>query len=197
MNYDIFISHATEDKDDFVRPLALALIEKGWKVWYDELSLEVGDSLRKSIDDGLKNSKFGVVVLSENFLKKKWTDYELNGFTTKAMTSDEKSILPIWHKLSHAEVAAYSLPLADLVALNSSMPMEYLVAKLAKVIGNPRTLLHPFPDGPWMKEPCPKCGRDANHVGYEHTSPEGAYDVDWIECPHCGFQSEKNYIQIA
>ncbi len=63
MKYDIFISHASEDKDDFVRPLAIALIEKGFKVWYDELSLDVGDSLRQSIDKGLKNSRFGLVWL--------------------------------------------------------------------------------------------------------------------------------------
>lgn len=195
--YDIFISHASEDKDDFVRPLALALIGKGWKVWYDELSLKVGDSLRKSIDDGLKQSKFGVVVLSPSFFAKNWTEYELNSLVAKAMAQDEKVLLPIWHKISHKEVADYSLALSDKVALNSTMNMDFIVAKLAQVIGNPFRLDHPFPDGNWIKEKCPQCGEMANHVGYEYTGPDHAYDVDWVECPHCGYHSEKNYDDIA
>ncbi len=197
MKYDIFISHASEDKDDFVRPLAIALIEKGFKVWYDELSLDVGDSLRQSIDNGLKNSRFGLVILSEKFIEKKWTEYELDSFVSKAISSEDKVILPIWHKISHAEVADFSLALSDKVALNSSMPLELIVAKLAKVVGNPRRPAHPFPDGPWVKEPCPECGKDANHIGYETTTPSGAYDIDWVECQECGYISDKNYVQIA
>ena len=52
VEYDLFISHASEDKDDFVRPLANALKSLGVKVWYDEFTLKIGDSLRGSIDRG-------------------------------------------------------------------------------------------------------------------------------------------------
>ena len=62
--FDVFISHASEDKDDFVRDLANSLQRHGLKVWYDEFTLRVGDSLRRSIENGLKNSSYGVVVLS-------------------------------------------------------------------------------------------------------------------------------------
>ena len=68
--WDVFISHASEDKDDFVRPLADALRARGFSVWFDELTLKVGDSLRRSIDRGLARSRFGVVVVSPNFLNK-------------------------------------------------------------------------------------------------------------------------------
>lgn len=61
--YDVFISHASEDKDEVVRPLAQALINQGLKVWYDEFELKIGDSLRRKIDKGLANSNFGIVVL--------------------------------------------------------------------------------------------------------------------------------------
>ena len=77
--YDAFISHASEDKEELVRPLADALVERGLKVWYDEFNLTVGDSLRRSIDKGLAKSRFGIVVLSSSFFAKNWTQYELDG----------------------------------------------------------------------------------------------------------------------
>ena len=62
--YDVFICHASEDKDDFVRPLAEALRSHRLEVWYDEFALDVGDSLREAIDRGLATSRYGIVVLS-------------------------------------------------------------------------------------------------------------------------------------
>lgn len=97
--YDVFISHASEDKDEVVRPLANALRSEGLRVWYDEFELKIGDSLRRKIDKGLANSKFGIVVLSKAFIKKGWTNYELDGIITKAV-SGEQIILPIWHNIS-------------------------------------------------------------------------------------------------
>ena len=67
VRFDVFISHASEDKDEFVRPLAAALTALGLKVWYDEWTLTIGDSLRQRIDEGLMASDYGIVVLSRNF----------------------------------------------------------------------------------------------------------------------------------
>lgn len=67
--YDVFISHASEDKDEVVRPLATALKNLGLRVWYDEFELKIGDSLRRKIDQGLSRSRFGVVVISRDFIK--------------------------------------------------------------------------------------------------------------------------------
>ncbi|MBG6188208.1 TIR domain-containing protein [Flavobacterium sp. CAN_S2] len=67
--YDFFISHASEDKDDIVRSLADSLKENGFEVWYDEFELKIGDSLRKKIDSGLINSRFGIVIISPSFVK--------------------------------------------------------------------------------------------------------------------------------
>ncbi|MBA7526390.1 hypothetical protein ES705_18552 [subsurface metagenome] len=69
--YDVFISHASEDKDEIVRPLAYALQAEGLSVWYDEFEMKIGDSLRRKIDKGLANSRFGIVVLSKSFIKKR------------------------------------------------------------------------------------------------------------------------------
>jgi hypothetical protein len=113
--HDVFISHASEDKDEFVRPLVRALETQGLKVWYDEFTLRIGDSLRRKIDQGLANSKFGIVVLSESFFKKGWTNYELDGIVSRSV-SGEQQLLPIWHKVSKADVMKYSPSLVDKVA---------------------------------------------------------------------------------
>jgi hypothetical protein len=130
--YDVFISHSSADKEEFVRPLALELQNLGIKVWYDEFELKMGDSLRRSIDQGLINSRYGIVVLSSSFFKRDWTNYELDGFVNKEMNG-LKVILPIWHKVSKDEVQKFSLSLADKVALNSSI---YSVKEIAEEINN-------------------------------------------------------------
>ncbi len=129
IEYDLFISHASEDKEELVRPLAVALEGLGVKVWYDEFTLKVGDSLRRSIDGGLSNSRFGTVVLSSSFFAKNWTQYELDGMTAKEMDG-RKMILPIWHKVTKSEVIKFSPTLADKVALNSSVHSTEEIAKL-------------------------------------------------------------------
>jgi hypothetical protein len=132
--YDVFISHASEDKDDIVRPLAHALTAKNLSVWYDEFELKIGDSLRRKIDKGLANSKFGIVVLSKNFITKGWTNYELDGIITKAVTG-EQVILPIWHNITKKEVIDFSPSLADKLARStSSFTVEEIAQEIADVI---------------------------------------------------------------
>ena len=128
-NYDIFICHASEDKDEFVRPLAEGLRAKGLKVWYDEFSLKIGDSLRESIDSGLANSSSGVVVISHNFFKKRWPQKELNGLFSK-IQSDRKIILPIWHNISAEEISAYSPLLADIISARSSDGLDEVISSI-------------------------------------------------------------------
>jgi len=95
--YDLFISHASEDKD-FVRPLAEALRAQRLAVWFDEFELKPGMGLRTSIDQGLLSSRFGLVVLSPAFFAKSWPRWELDGLVQLAHSRPEPTILPIWHK---------------------------------------------------------------------------------------------------
>jgi hypothetical protein len=94
MLYDLLICHASEDKDDFVRPLAEALQKQRVEVWYDEFCLKLGDSIRRVLNKGLSQARFGIVVLSESFFKKKWTQYELDGLTERENSSSDIIILP-------------------------------------------------------------------------------------------------------
>ncbi len=118
--YDFFISHAKEDKDGFVRGLAEALQARGAKVWYDEFTLKIGDGLRRKIEQGLANSRFGVVVLSKHFFRKEWPQKELDGLWSLDAGGHTR-ILPIWHEISKDEVARQSPMLADRIALNTSL----------------------------------------------------------------------------
>lgn len=128
-SWDVFISHASEDKDAIARPLAEALRGKGLRVWYDEFSLTVGDSLRKSIDYGLAHSRFGAVILSKHFFEKHWPEQELNGLATREVEG-KKVILPVWHGVSFNDVRENSPMLADRVAVSTDKGLEKVVEQL-------------------------------------------------------------------
>jgi len=128
--YDVFISHASEDKEAFVRGFAEALREAGLAVWYDEFSLKWGDNLRQSIDKGLAASRFGVVVLSKAFFDKDWPQQELNGLFALEMGGTTR-ILPIWHMITKDEVRTKSPMLADKLAMSTAtMGVDEIAEKL-------------------------------------------------------------------
>jgi hypothetical protein len=132
--YDVFISHASEDKDEVVRPLAIALQNHGLNVWYDEFEMKIGDSLRRKIDKGLAHSRFGIVVLSKSFISKGWTNYELDGIISK-VNSGEQQLLPIWHNITKQEVMNFSPSLADKVARNTaSYTVQEIADEIAEVV---------------------------------------------------------------
>jgi hypothetical protein len=117
--WDAFISHASEDKDSFVRPLAQALASLGAKIWYAEFTLKLGDSLSQSIDRGLARSRYGIVVLSHAFMTKPWPRRELSGLVTREIEG-HSAIIPVWHKVTRANVSNFSPTLADKLAVHTS-----------------------------------------------------------------------------
>ena len=117
--WDVFVCHASEDKDAFVRPLAKALEASGLSVWYDESSLTIGDSLRRKIDEGLASSRYGVVVLSKSFFAKNWPQQELDGLLSREVAGGTKVILPVWHNISLEEMNKISPLLAGKLAAKS------------------------------------------------------------------------------
>lgn len=130
--YDVFISHASEDKEAIVRSLANSLTAHGLRVWYDEFTLRIGDSLRQKIDRGLATSRVGLVVLSPSFIAKGWTNYELDGIVTRTV-SGEQILLPIWHNITKQEVVDFSPSLADKVARSTA---THTVDEIAKEIAD-------------------------------------------------------------
>lgn len=134
-SYDVFVSHASEDKESFVRPFADKLLAAGVTPFYDEMTLVWGDSLRRRIEEGLARSRFGVVVLSKNFFAKEWPQRELDGLVQLEMQGQAR-ILPIWHEISKDEVTRFSPMLADKLALSTALlTVDEIVAKLVEVSG--------------------------------------------------------------
>lgn len=136
--YDVFISHASEDKHGVVRPLAEALRASRVDVWYDEFELRVGSRLRASIDRGLAQSRFGIVVLSESFFEKSWPAWELDGLLQNHLSRSQNVILPVWHGVSRDQVASYSPSLANIVGVDTQAGLDEIVTKLLAVI-RPKT----------------------------------------------------------
>jgi len=105
------------------------------KVWYDEFSLKIGDSLVNKIDEGLKSCKYGIVIISKNFLnRKKWTNREWRSLVTREIDEEKNIILPIWLGVSKDEVAKYSLDLADKYALNASEGIDVIADKITGIV---------------------------------------------------------------
>lgn len=130
--YDVFVSHAWEDKEDFVDEFVSELRKQGLKVWYDTDKIKWGDPMREKIDKGLSKSRYGVVVLSPDYIAehKYWTKAELNGLF-QVETINGKTILPIWHNLTKKQVVEYSPIIADRKAMTTaSMTPEEIASEL-------------------------------------------------------------------
>jgi len=131
---EIFISHASEDKVRVARPLASALRRRGFSVWFDEHSLRLGDSLKRKIDEGLTACDYGVVILSTHFFAKQWPKEELDGLVTREISSKRKIVLPVWHEIDHAVVAAFSPTLAGKVGVSTKVGISKLAHCIATAI---------------------------------------------------------------
>ena len=132
--YDVFISHASEDKAEIAEPLFHALVAAGVRVWFDKTEIKLGDRLRRKIDDGLARCRYGVVILSPNFLMKQWPLNELDGLMARETASGDKAILPVWHKLGPAELVKAAPTLADRMACRSSEGIDAIVQKIMDVL---------------------------------------------------------------
>lgn len=134
--YDVFVSHAWEDKESFAEEFVESLRECGAKVWYDTTQIKWGDSMRSKIDDGLRKSKFGVVVLSPDYIKdgKYWTKTELDGlFQIESVNG--KMLLPVWHNLTKKEVMEYSPIVASKLAMTTAnMTPQEMAKELYKLL---------------------------------------------------------------
>lgn len=135
-DYDVFVSHAWEDKESFVDEFVQALRDKKLKVWYDTQKMKWGDSMRSKIDEGLRHSKFGVAVLSPDYIAdgKYWTKAELDGlFQLESING--KMLLPIWHNLTKKQVMDFSPIIAGKLAMNTaSMTPDEIAGQLVELL---------------------------------------------------------------
>lgn len=214
-SWDVFICHASEDKEGFVRPLAETLRKLGVSVWYDEFSLKPGDSLSKSIDKGIAGSNFGIVVISPAFIGKAWPDHELRGLVNRDVEEDLK-ILPIWHGVGKKVVMEFSPSLADKWAIDTRKDdAQGAAIKLLRMVrpdlydAHPRAELEKLASGEAILElqakieelreqiteyQCPYCSAA---LGTRIDAPVDPEEKHWdlIETYECGYQTFGGEIQ--
>ena len=100
-----FISHDSRDKELIAGKIANELQNRMCPVWYDEYSLKLGDSLRESIEKGLKECKKCVLILSPNFLtNSSWTKTEFNTIFTREIIETKNLVLPIWAGVTKKDI---------------------------------------------------------------------------------------------
>ena len=133
VQWDLFISYASEDRSEVAEPLAKVLTACGLKVWYDQTTLRIGDSLRRKIDEGLARCRYGAVILSPSFFLKHYPNRELDGLAQREV-GGQTVILPVWHKVTDAEVRAYSPPLADRIAGRWEDGLVVVAARILEVV---------------------------------------------------------------
>lgn len=131
--YDFFLSHAWADKAEFADAFVEKARVRGLRVWYDQFSLQWGDSIRQKIDEGLRSAYFGVVLLSPNFFERPWPNYELDGIVQKDLSGNGR-LLPIWHRLTQDDVEAWAPSIAGRLALSTaSSSTETILDELVRV----------------------------------------------------------------
>lgn len=116
--YDVFISHANKDKLDYVEELYQTISKLGIKVFYDRETFEWGDNWKQKIYDGVETSEFAIIVISDNYFGREWTEKELQSFLNKQNTSGEKIILPLLHGISVSDLCSHYPELGEIQAIS-------------------------------------------------------------------------------
>lgn len=98
--YDVFVSHANANKQSFVDSLYDQLNRLRIRIWYDSTEIDWGDGLKEKIQEGLAKCRFGIVILSPEFIDREWTNQELTELLTRQNESHEKVVLPLLYNLT-------------------------------------------------------------------------------------------------
>ncbi len=132
---DFFICHDYRDKEDVALKLYSELVKNKVKVWYDDFSLEIGDSLTDKLQEGIRECRYGILIISKHFLEnEKWAKYELQSYMSKQISGNQKAILPIWHNVTIDDINKHSYWLSDKLAGNTNTSYEELAKKLIAIL---------------------------------------------------------------
>ncbi len=117
--YDVFISHANKDKSEYVDLLYMALKRLGVTIFYDTEVLSWGDNWKQVILDGTATSEFAIIVISENFFDREWTEKELHEFLERQNSSGQKIVLPLLHNITLDQLKGKYPVLGDIQVIDS------------------------------------------------------------------------------
>lgn len=117
--YDVFISHANKDKSDYVDLLYMSLRRLGINIFYDTEVIPWGDNWKKVILDGTDSSEFAIIVISENFFGREWTEKELHEFLERQNSCGQKIVLPLLHNISIEQLTEKYPALGDIQTIDA------------------------------------------------------------------------------
>lgn len=117
--YDVFLSHASADKISYVEDLKQTLDVLGIDIFYDKDTIEWGDAWKQKIYEGLEKSEFAIIVISEHFFGREWTEEELKSLLERQNAEGQKLILPILHNITTAQLKEKYPKVADIQAIES------------------------------------------------------------------------------
>lgn len=104
MKYNVFLSHASADKINFVEELKQSFDKLGISVFYDKDSIEWGNNWSQKITEGLDKCDFGVVIVSKDFYDREWTEKELKSLLIRQNKNGDNIILPILYNTNLDEL---------------------------------------------------------------------------------------------
>lgn len=131
--YDVFISHASKDKEEYVDQLTAAVRRLGIDIFYDTDVISWGDNWKKAILNGTAESEFAVIVISKNYFGREWTEKELKEFLTRQNESGQKIVLPLLLGISLNELKEQYPDLGEIQCISTNQhDIQEIVILLAK-----------------------------------------------------------------
>jgi hypothetical protein len=133
-SWDVFISHAREDKAAVATPLAETLLRAGLRGWIDQHEISLGDSLSNKINEGLAQSRYGIVILSPDFLAKEWPKRELAALLAIEFKHG-KRVLPVLHNLELESLLRDFPLMGDKVCVSTAAGIEAVASEVCRATG--------------------------------------------------------------
>jgi RNA-directed DNA polymerase len=153
-DFDVFISHASEDKEQIARPIFEACQKLGLKVFLDEAHIGWGQSFTQKINTALGSARTVLAIVSSTSVAKEWPVIEVNTALSLEVTG-QKKVVPLL-------VGKPDLSRLPLIGGKDSMSWSgdaMAVARRLKAAVDgaaPRRPAPPVPKpGPWSKPPSP------------------------------------------
>jgi hypothetical protein len=141
--FDVFISYASED-ERLAEQIVGALQYNGLKVWYAPIAISVGERILLSIESGMRESKTGLLLISKDYIRKGWTQFEFDTLMRQYIEAGNK-ILPIWHQVDLNTVQQFSPGLAGVKALKTDQDFREIIKNLVFSISDAAPIVARIP----------------------------------------------------
>jgi hypothetical protein len=131
---DLAISYASEDRE-IARQIATSMDARGYKVFYDEFENLWGEVLTTKLAKVYgEQSRFCLIIISENYIRKPWTNHECQFALSRALTERGPYILPL--RIDDSKLDGLSPNIGYLDLRNSSI--EEVCRLLSAKLGDPQ-----------------------------------------------------------